>query len=364
MAEPAADIFTRKIVHIDMDAFYASVEQRDNPELRGKPVAVGGSSKRGVVAAASYEARRFGIHSAMPSITAKRRCPELVFVRARFAVYKEVSRQIRSIFSRYTDLIEPLSMDEAFLDLTEPKVGPPSATLLANRIREEIATDTGCTASAGVSYCKFLAKVASGINKPNGITVVKPEDAAAFIGSLPIEKFFGVGKVTAKKFKKYGINNGYDLRQCSELMLTQKFGKAGRFYYRIAQGLDARPVRTHRVRKSVSAERTFFDDIDSGDEMSEKIATIAAEVAARLERAGASGKTVTLKIKYHDFVIRTRSRTLPRPLGTEAELKDIANHLLRSPALPDRPVRLLGIGVSNLKFANSNQEGQLDIWSL
>ena len=346
-----------------MDAFYASVEQRDNPDLRGKPVAVGGSSRRGVVAAASYEARKFGVRSAMPSITAKRRCPDLIFVRARFSVYKEVSRQIRDIFSEYTDLVEPLSLDEAFLDLTDAKQEPPSATVLANRIRKEIFDQTECTASAGVSYCKFLAKVASGMNKPNGLTVVTPDDAQDFIASLPIEKFFGVGKVTAKKFKKMGIFTGADLRNCSELMLSQRFGKAGRYYHRISHGLDSRPVRTHHIRKSVSAERTFFDDITTEVELCDKVRAIASEVAKRLDKIGAGGKTVTVKIKYHDFVIRTRSKTIGHEVRTSDELGQIADYLLHHPMLPDQPVRLLGVGVSNLKFDNEQaEEGQLAFW--
>lgn len=338
----------RKILHIDMDAFYASVEQRDNPELRGKPIAVGGTSRRGVVAAASYEARVFGVHSAMPSVTAARRCPELIFVKPRFEVYKEVSRQIRSIFHEYTELVEPLSLDEAYLDVTNPLKGPASGTLIARAIKREILEETGLTASAGVSYNKFLAKTASGMNKPDGLTLIRPEEASAFLAALPIERFYGVGEVTARRMKEVGIHNGADLLQRSEHELAQLFGKAGLYYHRIARGEDDRAVEPDRERKSVGAERTFMEDISDPAVMLERVQVIAAEVAERLSRVEAGARTVTLKIKYHDFEISSRSRTLAHVIVSEEEIRSIAGRLLETPEPPPRPVRLLGVSVSNL----------------
>jgi DNA polymerase IV len=338
----------RKIIHVDMDAFYASVEQRDAPELRGRPVAVGGTSQRGVVMAASYEARRFGVRSAMPSARAARLCPDLIFVRPRFEVYHEVSGQIRDIFHGYTPLVEPLSLDEAYLDVTEPLKGPPSATLIAQAIKRDILDITGLTASAGVSYNKFLAKTASAMNKPDGLTVVLPEDAEEFIGALPIERFYGVGQVTAGRMKERGIHCGADLRTWSEADLGTVFGKAGRYYYRVVRGIDDRDVHPHRERKSIGAEQTFEQDVLGEDELVARLGVVARRVGERMERSQASGRTVTLKIKYHDFAITTRSRTVQHDVRTTDELIAIGRELLTQPALPARAVRLMGISVSNL----------------
>lgn len=338
----------RRILHVDMDAFYASVEQRDNPELRGKPVAVGGGSQRGVVAAASYEARAFGVRSAMPSVTARRRCPELVFVRPRFEVYAEVSRTIRSIFNDYTTLVQPLSLDEAYLDVTVAVPAYGSATAIAREIKERILNETGLTASAGVSINKFIAKVASGMNKPDGLTVVRPEQIHTFISRLPIERFFGVGAVTAEKFHKLGIRTGADLLRVPLPVLEQRFGRSGSYFYRMARGDDNRPVTPHRIRKSLGAERTFFENIVAPSELEEKIVSIADRVWERVERAEVSGRTVTVKIKYHDFEIRTRSRSFDQALETADELQTVAVALLQTPAWPDRPVRLLGVTLSSL----------------
>ncbi|MDX1740139.1 MAG: DNA polymerase IV [Rhodothermales bacterium] len=337
----------RKIIHVDMDAFYASVEQRDDPALRGRPVAVGGR-RRGVVMAASYEARKFGVRSAMPSATAQRRCPDIVFVRPRMEVYGLISRQIREIFRSYSDLVEPLSLDEAYLDVTQPTQGPASGTLLARQIKRDILEATGLTASAGVSFNKFLAKVASGLDKPDGLTVIRPEEAAEFIAALPIDRFFGVGRVTAERMKKLGIKTGADLQALDEAELVRRFGKVGRHFFRIVRGLDDRPVSPNRRRKSVGAERTFLEDISDVDEMETKLEEIAESVARRLERVGARGRTVTLKIKYHDFIVRTRSRTLPAEIGSSAEIAAVGRQLLHAPIPPDRSVRLLGLTVSNL----------------
>ncbi len=329
-----------------MDAFFASVEQRDRPELRGKPVAVGGSSRRGVVAAASYEAREFGVRSAMPSVTAKRRCPELLFVKPRFEVYKDVSRRIRDVFRSYTDLVEPLSLDEAYLDVTQPREGS-SDEEIARRIKEDIRAETSLTASAGVSFNKFLAKMASDVDKPDGLYVIRPGDAAAFIERLPIENFHGVGRATAAKMKELGIYTGADLLARSEEDLVSRFGKTGRFFYRIVRGDDHREVQPNRVRKSVGAERTFSQDLRRLDDMEKRIADIAAHVSERMSAAGVAGRTITLKIKYHDFEQTTRSTTVHHDIHEAGELRSIAFRLLRQP-IPPRPVRLLGLSVSNL----------------
>ncbi len=340
----------RRIIHIDMDAFFASVEQRDNPDLAGKPVAVGGSSKRGVVSAASYEARRYGVRSAMPSITAARKCPELIFVRPRFEAYKEISYQIRSIFHDYTDLVEPLSLDEAYLDVTASTTVDTSATQIANEIRARILSETRLTASAGVSFNKFLAKVASDFHKPNGITVVRPDQVDVFVGRLQIGRFFGVGKVTAEKFKKFGVYTGADLRNKSLEDLTRRFGKSGPYYYRLARGIDERPVRTHRRRKSIGAERTYFEDTDDESELRKRLGEVLHRLWPRVEATGAAWRTVTVKIKYHDFVQSTRSRSSGSVNSKFEELSGTAFGLLETPALPSRAVRLLGISVSNLKL--------------
>lgn len=315
--------------------------------------------------AASYEARAFGVKSAMPSATAARRCPDLHFVKPRMSVYSGISRQIRQIFRSVTPLVEPLSLDEAYLDVTEPLRGPTSATLLARMIKKEILEETGLTASAGVSFNKFLAKVASGMEKPDGLTVIRPEQAAEFIAALPIEKFFGVGKVTAARMKKLGINTGADLQALSEVELVQRFGKVGRHYYRIVRGLDDREVRPNRRSKSVGAERTFFEDIDDVGQMEERVAEIAEKLSERMERSGAAGRTLTLKIKYHDFVVRTRSRTLSSAVRESGELYLVAKGLLHTPTPPSRPVRLLGLSVSNLEFEGSREETdrQLEFFS-
>ena len=340
----------RKIIHVDMDAFYASIEQRDNPELRGKPVAVGGPGARGVVAAASYEARRFGIRSAMPSVTAKRKCAELIFVKPRFEVYKQVSRQIRAIFARYTALIEPLSLDEAYLDVTENLPGMTSATEIAKEIRAAIRAETGLTASAGVSYNKFLAKLASDENKPDGLFVITPEMGPGFVETLPVGKFHGVGPATAAKMNSFGIYTGGDLRARELAFLIKAFGKAGRFYYWIARGADERPVRADRVRKSIGSETTFLQDLTSFEAMSEALAGLAAKVWRHCESAGMRGRTVTLKIKYFDFCSVTRSRTLSFAVASEAELSAAAIGLLAQ-AIPAQGVRLLGVTLSNLQGA-------------
>lgn len=345
----------RKLIHIDMDAFYASIEQRDNAELAGRPVAVGGR-KRGVVMAASYEARAFGVRSAMPSGLALRRCPQLIFVKPRFDIYREVSQQVREIFRSYTDLVEPVSIDEAYLDVTDVKKGPPSATIVARAIKEEILQTTRLTASAGVSFNKFLAKTASGMNKPNGLTVILPEDADALLDGLAIERFHGIGPATAKRMRAVGIECGADLRRLEERELREHFGRVGSYYYRIVRGLDDRQVRVDRERKSLGAERTFERDIAEVEEMLARLEAIAAEVARRLEKASIAGRTVTLKIKYHDFAISSRSRTLDHSVATATELYAIGADLLRDPFPPLRPVRLLGLTLSNLHGENEMRE--------
>ncbi len=339
----------RKIIHIDMDAFYASVEQRDNSELRGKPVSVGGSSARGVVASASYEARKYGVRSAMPSVTAKRLCPELIFVKARFDVYRAVSRQIRDIFLEYTDLVEPLSLDEAYLDVTEAHKGPASATLIAEEIRTRIFEETQLTASAGVSFNKFLAKIASDINKPNGIKVITPKEALPFLEALPIEKFHGIGKVTAAKLKKMGIYTGKDLKKHSEIELVQRFGKAGRHYYRIVRADDQRSVNPNRVRKSIGAERTFSEDLSNMDEMKEKLSYLAKVIFDHMQRQDNFGRTLTLKIKSSDFKIITRSKSFGGELRELKEIERVAHELLDNNQDEINLVRLLGLSVSNLE---------------
>ena len=337
-----------KIIHIDMDAFFASVEQRDHPEYRGKPIAVGGSSRRGVVAAASYEARAFGVRSALASVTAQRRCPQLIFVKPRFDVYKEVSHQIRDIFHGYTSLVEPLSLDEAFLDVTEPEKGPPSATLLAATIKKDIREQTGLSASAGVSFNKFLAKTASGMNKPDGLTVIRPEQAQAFLAALPIERFHGIGAVTAGRMKALGISTGADLLAHPEPEMIRHFGKMGRYYLRMARGMDDRSVQPDRERKSIGAERTFEEDLLDPEALLERVTYIADRVAERMGRVSARGRTITLKIKYFDFEIASRSRTVSDPVHTCDQLREVGSFLIEHPAYPPRPVRLLGLTVSNL----------------
>jgi DNA polymerase-4 len=349
----------RKIIHVDMDAFFASVEQRDNPQLRGKPVAVGGSRERGVVAAASYEARKFGVRSAMPSSHAYRLCPHIIFVKPRFDAYKAVSRQIRRIFLEYTPLVEPLSLDEAYLDVTQPLIGPPSATLIAKEIKQRIREETGLTASAGISYNKFLAKVASDVQKPNGLTLVKPNEALDFISRLPVEKFYGIGKVTADKMHSLGIRNGADLRSWPEAKLVQLFGKSGRYYAKLVQGIDERPVTPDRQRKSVGAENTFSQNLLQLEEMQDELYSIATDVAERLQRLNQQGRTITLKVKFSDFVQITRSITLHQPVKEQEELHRLGCELLVGVELEEKEVRLLGLTVSNLDLPDVN--GQLSI---
>ncbi|MGG6265393.1 DNA polymerase IV [Leptolyngbya sp. AN03gr2] len=345
----------RKIIHVDMDAFFAAVEQRDNPAYRGKPIVVGGSpDKRGAVAAASYEARKFGIHSAMPARTALHRCPHVVFVSPRFDVYRQVSQQIRAIFHRYTDLVEPLALDEAYLDVTENKLGIPSATWIANEIRQQIYQEIGLTASAGISINKFLAKMASGMNKPNGSYLIAPNDAIAFVEQLPIEKFHGIGQVTAAKMHQLGIKTGAELKQWSETDLVQQFGKIGRFYFRIARAEDDRPVQPNRVLKSVGAETTFEKDLDEIEAMRQALELIAQTVGNRLRSKRTSGRTVTLKVKFASYEQITRSRTELMPITATERILELAQALLPIAELHDRKVRLLGISISNLGESKDN----------
>jgi DNA polymerase-4 len=339
----------RKIIHIDMDAFYASVEQRDRPELKGKPVIVGGDPQsRGVVAACSYEARKFGVHSAMASTTAYKLCPDAVFIRSRFDAYRAVSSQIREIFCEYTDLVEPLSLDEAFLDVTQNHKGIPSATLIAREIKGKIFQRTnGLTASAGVSFNKFLAKVASDINKPDGITVITPDMADQFIDKLPIRTFFGVGKVTEEKMLNLGIKTGADLKKYRRERLIQIFGKSGFYFYDIAHGLDDRPVEPNRIRKSIGKETTLLEDIDDTDQMLEILENIAGRLENSLIKREAKGRTITLKIKYFDVQSITRSITIDEPADSAAVIMKYVKPLLSKTEAGDKKVRLLGISVSN-----------------
>ncbi len=341
----------RKIIHLDMDAFYASVEQRDNPELRGRPVAVGGSRRRGVVAAASYEARRYGVHSAMPSVVALRKCPELVFVKPRFDVYKDISRQMRAIFAEYTPLIEPLALDEAYLDVTRNLKNIASATWIAREIQAEIYRQTSLTASAGVSYNKFLAKLASEYNKPNGFYVITPEQGAAFVEPLPVGKFHGIGPVTAEKMNRLGIFTGGDLRQQTEAFLLRQFGKAGRYYYAISRALDDRPVVANRLRKSIGSETTYPQDLTTAAELVAGLEPLLQMVWDYGAGAGLSGRTVTVKIRFADFHQITRSHSTATPLTAEAELRRIGQELIASILPLTQGVRLLGITLSNLQPA-------------
>jgi len=356
----STDLPIRKIIHVDMDAFYASVEQMDRPELKGKPIAVGGSEKRGVVSAASYEARKFGVRSAMSGVQAKRNCPDLIFVRPRFDRYNEISKKIRHIFYDYTDKVEPLSLDEAYLDVTENKKGNPSATLIAQEIRERIFKEIGLTASAGISINKFIAKVASDINKPNGQKTVNPEEVLSFLEQLDIRKFYGVGKVTAEKMYHLGIFTGRDLKSKPIEYLDQHFGKSGRFYYYVVRGIHNSEVKSDRIRKSLAAERTFNENLSSEIFMLEKLEHIAQEVAKRLNKSKVSGKTVTLKIKYSDFTLQTRSKTLPYYINNENLILETAKDLLYQEKL-NNSVRLLGISLSNLNNESSKDKVEENI---
>jgi DNA polymerase-4 len=350
--EPAPQL--RKIIHVDMDAFYASVEQLDRPELRGKPIAVGGSSKRGVVSAASYEARKFGVRSAMSGVMARRNCPELIFVKPRFDRYTEISRKIRKIFFEYTDLVEPLSLDEAYLDVTQNKKGNPSATLIAREIRAKIKERTGLNASAGISINKFIAKVASDVNKPNGQKTVPPEEVEEFLEALDIRKFYGVGKVTAEKMYQMGIFTGADLKQRSRAFLDDHFGKSGGYYYNVVRGIHRSEVKPDRTRKSLAAERTFSENITSEVFMLERLQGIAEEIQRRLAKSEIAGKTVTLKIKYSDFSLQTRSKTLPFYIATADLILEEVKQLLYQEKLKES-VRLLGISISNLNNEKSEK---------
>jgi len=339
----------RKIIHVDMDAFFASVEQRDNPDLRGKPVAVGGAGGRGVVAAASYEARKFGVRSAMPSVTAKRLCPDLIFVRHRFDAYKEASQTIRKIFEHYTPHVEPLSLDEAYLDVTNDLLGIGSATRIAELIRQEIKAKTRLTASAGVSYNKFLAKIASDQNKPDGICVIRPGEGADFVAGLPVRRFHGVGPKGAEKMAKLGIATGADLAAKDIEFLRANFGSMGDYLYRAARGIDLRRVSAHRVRKSVGGERTFSEDISSGPALRETLDNIIDIVWDSIERSEAKGRTVTLKMKYSDFQNVTRAQTVDHPVADKQEFARISRALLDELLPLPLPIRLMGLTLSKLE---------------
>lgn len=348
----------RKIIHIDMDAFFASVEQLDNPELKGKPVAVGGSGERSVVAAASYEARKFGVRSAMPSVIARRLCPDLIFVKHNFERYNEVSACVFEIFKEYTDIIEPLSIDEAFLDVTVDKKNIGSATVIAKRIRNEIKSKTGLTASAGISVNKFLAKIASDINKPDGLFLIRPEDAEKFIEELPVEKFYGIGKVTAQKMHKLGIHKGSDLKKLDLVSLVRNFGKAGVFFYDIVRGIDDRPVEPGQERKSVGTEITYEKDLTTGFEIIAELYKLEKELMERLDHSETTGRTITLKVKFSDFRQITRSKTLQTYIRDFETLHREVSDIRKSLKLEGSRIRLLGVSVSNLE-SDDREERQL-----
>lgn len=350
----------RKIIHIDMDAFYASVEQRDNPSLRGKPVAVGGSAERGVVAAASYEARTFGVRSAMPSVTAKRQCPDLIFVKPRFDVYKAISHQIRDIFAEHTAIIEPLSLDEAYLDVTQNLQGISLARDIALRIREKIKAETGLNASAGISYNKFLAKLASDHRKPNGQYVISPEMGPAFVEALPVGKFHGIGPATSAKLNGLGIFTGLDMRNQTLAFMNAHFGKSGAYYYWISRGIDERPVRANRIRKSVGAENTFSADLSDFDLLVAEMQPLVDKVWRHCEKTGSRGRTVTLKVKFSDFEIITRSRSIATSVPSRDDLNRLAVGLLQAEMPLPKAVRLLGVSLSSLQ-GEVQAEPQLDL---
>jgi DNA polymerase-4 len=345
----------KKIIHIDMDAFYASVEQLDNPDLIGKPVAVGGTRERGVIAAASYEARTFGVKSAMNSQTAVKLCPELIFVKPNFARYKEISNHIHAIFHRYTDVIEPLALDEAFLDVTENKQQMASATFIAQAIKTDIKSELGLVASAGVSYSKFFAKLASDQDKPNGLFVITPDEAQAYVNELPIERFFGVGKVTAERMHELQIYKGKDLKGFSLEQLSQHFGKAGKFLFDICRGIDNRPVVQDRERKSIAAETTLNADIFDTNGFLDLSERMLKSVWERYQRFGKLGKSLTLKVKYNDFTVRNRSKTLPEGIKTLEQLKLLADDLTIQFAPLERPIRLLGFQISGFMEGEPEQ---------
>jgi DNA polymerase-4 len=350
----------RKIIHVDMDAFYASVEQRDNPELRGKPIAVGGSRERGVVAAASYEARKFGVRSAIPSITAKRQCPDLIFVKPRFEVYKAVSQQIREIFAEHTPIIEPLSLDEAYLDVTENLQQIPLARDVALAIRAKIKEVTGLNASAGISYNKFLAKLASDHRKPNGQYVITPEMGPAFVEALPVGKFHGIGPATTAKMNSLGLHTGLDMRNQTLEFMQANFGKAGAYYYWISRGIDNREVRANRIRKSVGAENTFSSDLTDFDAMAAELQPLIDKAWRHCEDKGSRGRTVTLKMKFNDFEIITRSRSVPVAVASREDLERLSIALLQNEMPVSKPVRLLGVSLSSLQ-GDDQAESQLGL---
>ncbi|TAE24010.1 MAG: DNA polymerase IV [Cytophagales bacterium] len=362
MAHPTDTLPLRKIIHIDMDAFYASVEQRDNPDLLGKPVAVGGSRARGVVAAASYEARVYGVRSAMASVTALRKCPDLIFVKPRFDVYKAVSAQIRTVFAEYTDQIEPLSLDEAYLDVTQNQLGLPSATEIAGQIKAKVRELTGLTASAGVSYNKFLAKLASDHRKPDGLFVIKPADGPVFVETLSVGQFHGIGRVTAEKMNALGIFTGLDLRQQSEEFLGRHFGKAGRYYFQIARGIDDRPVNPDRVRKSVGSENTFEHDLIDLPDLEIGLQPLIADVWQYCQTRTISARTVTLKVKYADFRQVTRSRTMLSAFDSQASITSVVGELVQTLLPLSQGVRLLGVSLSTLNVGVSETGRQLSLF--
>ncbi len=342
-----------------MDAFYASIEQRDFPALKGKPIAVGRAKDRGVVAAASYEARKYGVFSAMPSVTAIKKCPDLIFVPARFDVYREVSSQIRAIFFEYTDLVEPLSLDEAFLDVTTDNKNRFSASLIAKEIKKQIWEQTALTASAGVSYNKFLAKIASDMDKPDGFYLIHPKDAIAFLEQLPIEKFFGVGKVTAQKMKSMGINNGLELKEKDKIFLINNFGKAGVYFYDVVRGLDNRPVEPDRERKSVGVERTFPQDLQTQFEIVTKLYHIEQELISLIEKGEYQGRTLILKMKFHDFKQATHGITFQKPIIEFQQLHQASKQLLSEMDTVEKKIRLLGLTITNFVDSESPQDMQL-----
>ncbi|HTN46326.1 MAG TPA: DNA polymerase IV [Flavipsychrobacter sp.] len=353
----------RKIIHIDMDAFYASVEQRDFPEYRGKALVVGGlpEGRGGVVATASYEARKFGIRSAMPSKTAQRLCPDAIFVYPRFDVYKSVSQHIREIFRRYTDMIEPLSLDEAYLDVTQDKQAIGSALEIAKRIKEAIRQELQLTASAGISINKFVAKIASDLNKPDGLTFIGPSAIEAFMGQLAVEKFHGVGKVTAAKMKAMGLHTGGDLKQLSETEMTQHFGKAGKFYYQIVRGIDNREVQSHRETKSVSVEDTYQEDLTAREAMLAELDVLSERLAKRLERSGLKGRTITVKFKFHDFSLMTRNHSVPELIHKKENILDAVKQILNKAPVEGKRIRLLGVGIANFETPVERKKYKTDI---
>tara|TARA_R110002051_G_scaffold234665_2_gene296149 strand:- start:1982 stop:3082 length:1101 start_codon:yes stop_codon:yes gene_type:complete len=357
------DFPLRKIIHIDMDAFYASVEELDNPELKGKAIAVGGNEIRGVVSAASYEARKFGVRSAMSGYIAKKNCPHLIFVKPRFERYKEISLKIRKIFYEYTDLVEPLSLDEAYLDVTINKKGNPSASLIAKEIRKRIFDEIGLAASAGISINKFIAKVASDYNKPNGQKTVNPEEVIEFLEKLEIRKFYGVGKVTTEKMYKHGIFTGLDLKQKTIEFLEEHFGKSGTYYYYVVRGIHNSSVKPHRIPKSVGAERTFNENLSSEIFMLERLENIANELERRLKKSNIAGKTITLKIKYSDFTLQTRSKTIAYYIADKGLILETAKELLYQEKM-ENSVRLLGISLTNLNTDKKEQKEQVKTVSI